>query len=146
MIDTVEHGKLDLATLSTGAKQTLSPRLTLWDNGDLSIKNVTYGDTGRFICVVQNAHFGAYVVHHLHIECESHVVFQLVKQQFWNNLKLKNPTLEPKTQREVLTAHPRLNCWLALKFVWSETFSLVFGTLTTQGSGVIKCFREPKPK
>lgn len=31
-----------------GAKQTLSPRLTLRDNGDLSIKNVTYGDAGRF--------------------------------------------------------------------------------------------------
>lgn len=51
-----------------GAKLTLSPRLTLHDNGDLSIKNVTYGDNRKFICVVQNAHFGAYVVHNLYIE------------------------------------------------------------------------------
>jgi len=60
--------KLDLATLSTGAKQTLSPRLTLHDNGDLSIKNVTYGDAGRFFCVVQNAYFGACVAHNLNIQ------------------------------------------------------------------------------
>lgn len=70
--------KLDLATLLTGAKQTLSPRLTLHDNGDLSIKNVTYGDAGRFFCVVQNAYFGAYVAHNLNIECESRVVLYLL--------------------------------------------------------------------
>ena len=63
---------------STGAKQTLNRRLTLHDNGDLSIRNVTYSNTGGFICIVQNARFGAYVVHHLNIECESRVVSHLV--------------------------------------------------------------------
>ena len=62
----------------TGVKQTLNPRLTLQDNGDLSIKNVTYGNIGGFICIVKNARFAAYVIHNLIIECESCVVFHLV--------------------------------------------------------------------
>ena len=70
--------KLDHTTLSIGAKPTSSPRLTLHDNGDLSIKNVTYGDAGRFICIVRNTYFGAYVAHNLNIEGESHVVFLLL--------------------------------------------------------------------
>lgn len=64
---------LDVATLSTGAKQTVSPRLTLHDNGDLSIKNVVYGDAGKFICIVQNVRFDDHVTHNLNIECESRV-------------------------------------------------------------------------
>jgi len=51
-----------------GVKQTLNPRLTLQDNGDLSIKNVTYGNIGGFICIVKNARFAAYVIHNLIIE------------------------------------------------------------------------------
>ncbi|KAJ7372699.1 cell adhesion [Desmophyllum pertusum] len=51
-----------------GAKQTADSRLTLHDNGDLSIRKVTYGDAGKFICVVQNVRFGAYITHNLNIE------------------------------------------------------------------------------
>lgn len=44
--------------------------MTLHDNGDLSITNVTYGNAGKYACIVQNAYIGVYVIHNLDIECE----------------------------------------------------------------------------
>lgn len=61
----------------TGAKQTADILMTLHNNGDLSITNVTYGYAGKFVCIVQNAHIGAYVTHNLNIECKFFVIFLL---------------------------------------------------------------------
>ncbi|EDO47540.1 predicted protein [Nematostella vectensis] len=62
-----------------GAKQTIdSTRLILHDSGDLELRRVAYGDAGKFICVVQNAAFGAYVVHTLDVESAP-----LMDAQFW---------------------------------------------------------------
>ena len=54
----------------TGSKQTINRRLTLDDSGDLMIHNTTFGDAGRFMCIVQNVRFFSGIIHHLRIECK----------------------------------------------------------------------------
>lgn len=60
----------DIFILLTGEKQTGSPRLTLHDSGDLSIKNVTFSDAGKFTCIVHNTRFLDSVVHDVKITSE----------------------------------------------------------------------------
>ena len=54
----------------TGSKQTINRRLTLDDSGDLMIHNTTFGDAGRFMCIVQNVRFFSGIIHNLRIECK----------------------------------------------------------------------------
>ncbi|KAM7431305.1 cell adhesion [Porites harrisoni] len=51
-----------------GSKQTINRRLTLDDSGDLMIHNTTFGDAGRFMCIVQNVRFFSAIIQHLRIE------------------------------------------------------------------------------
>ncbi|XP_073246079.1 uncharacterized protein [Porites lutea] len=51
-----------------GSKQTINRRLTLDDSGDLMIHNTTFGDAGRFMCIVQNVRFFSGIIHNLRIE------------------------------------------------------------------------------
>ena len=60
---------LDFRSL-TGSKQTINRRLTLDDSGDLMIHNTTFGDAGRFMCIVQNVRFFSGIIHNLRIECK----------------------------------------------------------------------------
>ena len=55
---------------STGSKQTTNRRLTIHNSGDLTIQNTTFGDAGRFFCVVQNVLFYSWIAHDLKIESE----------------------------------------------------------------------------
>ena len=54
----------------TGSKQTINRRLTIDDSGDLMIHNTTFGDAGRFMCIVQNVRFFSGIIHNLRIECK----------------------------------------------------------------------------
>ena len=54
----------------TGSKQTINRRLTLDGSGDLMIHNTTFGDAGRFMCIVQNVRFFSGIIHNLRIECK----------------------------------------------------------------------------
>ena len=57
----------------TGSKQTINRRLTLDDSGDLMIHNTTFGDAGRFMCIVQNVRFFSGIIHNLRIECNGFI-------------------------------------------------------------------------
>jgi len=51
-----------------GSKQTINRRLTTYNNGALAIHNTSFGDAGRFICIVQNVRFYSWIAHNLNVE------------------------------------------------------------------------------
>ncbi|XP_078346276.1 uncharacterized protein LOC144631666 [Oculina patagonica] len=72
------NNKLIAIKQLNGAKQTANSRLTLHDNGDLSITNVTYAYAGKYYCIVRNAHFGAYISHNLNSESKPLMAVQFL--------------------------------------------------------------------